>query len=197
MILKVYNEDQDEDEIDSHHDNDSDEVPELITSREDFKSMVNEFLNDFEIVGRKMKPKLEGENGPEKLNVLRRAMGQDERVRISNDGNEEDDDLFSSDEEDKKDRWDCETILCGSFFQFYYFKHNGHILATYTNLENHPRLIRVLDPKPVPKIALDRKTGLPSLVDFVQDPQKNKNTVSITTSDDSEDSDNDGIPSSP
>ena len=118
MILKVYNEDQDEDEINSHHDNDSDEAPELITSREDFNSMVNEFLNDFEIVGRKMKPKLEGESGPDKLDVLRRAMGQDERVRISNDDNEEDnnDDLFSSDEEDKKDRWDCETILCGYFF---------------------------------------------------------------------------------
>ena len=86
--------------------------------------MVNEFLNDFEIVGRKMKPKLEGDNGPEKLDILRRAMGQDERVRISNDGSEEDDndDLFSSEGEDKKDRWDCETILCGYFFQCLYLK---------------------------------------------------------------------------
>ena len=125
MILKVYNEDEDEDDFNSHHDNDSDEAPELlITSREDFNSMVNEFLNDFEIVARKMKPKLEGESGPEKLDVLRRAMGQDERVRISNDGDEEDDndDLFLSDEEDKKDRWDCETILCEFFHQSYYLK---------------------------------------------------------------------------
>ncbi|KAF8807956.1 LTV-domain-containing protein [Phlegmacium glaucopus] len=178
IILKVYNDDQDEEKITSHHDNDSDEAPELITSREDFDSMVNEFLNDFEIVGRKMKPKLEGESGLEKLDVLRRAMGQDERVRISNDGDEEvddNDDLSSSDEEDKKDRWDCETIL-----------------STYTNLENHPRLIRVLDAKQVPKIALDRKTGLPSLVDTVQGPQKIKNTVTfINTSDESEDPDND------
>ena len=62
--------------------------------------------NDFEIVGRKMKPKFEGESGPEKLDVLRRAMGQDERVRISNNDTEEDDndDLLSSDE-------DCETIF--------------------------------------------------------------------------------------
>ena len=199
MILKVYNEDQDEDEINSRHDNDSDEAPELITSREDFNSMVNEFLNDFEIVGRKMKPKLEGESGPEKLDVLRRAMGQDERVRISNDGNEEDDndDLFSSDEEDKKDRWDCETILCGCFFFIVIIQnHNGHISATYTNLENHPRLIRVRDPKPVPKITLDRKTGLPSLVDNVQNPQKIKKTVAINASDESEDSDNGGMFSS-
>ena len=50
-------------------------------------------------------------------------VAQDERVRISNDANEEDDndDLFSSDEEDKKDRWDCETILCGSFFSVLLF----------------------------------------------------------------------------
>jgi len=175
MISTVYNDDEDEES--SHHDNDSDEAPELITSREDFDSMLNEFLNEFEIVGRKMKPKLEGESGPEKLDALRRAMGQDERVRISNDGDDEedDDDLFSSNEEDKKERWDCETIL-----------------TTYTNLENHPRLIRARDPKPVLKIALDRKTGLPSLVDTVQDPEKIKNTVTlINSSDSSEDSDND------
>lgn len=33
--------------------------------------------------------------------------------------------------------------------------------ATYSNLENHPRLIRVRDAKSVPKIKLDPKTGLP------------------------------------
>lgn len=68
--------------------------------------------------------------------------------------------------------------------------------ATYTNLENHPRLIRVLDPRPVPKIALDRRTGLPSIVDTVRDSQKIKNTVPINTSDESEESDNDGMLSS-
>jgi protein LTV1 len=47
----------------------------------------------------------------------------------------------------------------------------------------------------VPKITLDRKTGLPSLV---QDPQKITNTVTINISDESEDSDNDGmLPSLP
>ena len=131
--LKVYNEDQDEDKVNSHHDNDSDEAPELITSREDFNSMVNEFLNDFKIIGRKMKPKLEGESAPEKLDVLQRAMGQDERVWISNDDNEEDndDDLFSFDEEDKKDRWDCETILCGYFSSVSLFK---IVIATFQQL---------------------------------------------------------------
>jgi protein LTV1 len=40
--------------------------------------------------------------------------------------------------------------------------------ATYSNLENHPRLIRARDPdakkKPIPKIHLDPRTGLPSVV---------------------------------
>ena len=37
--------------------------------------------------------------------------------------------------------------------------------ATYSNLENHPRLIRARNDKPVPKIRLDPKTGLPSVIE--------------------------------
>lgn len=114
MISKEYNEDAAENEVDSDDlDDCDDQAPELITSRADFDSMVNTFLNNFEILGRKMKPRLEGESGVEKLDILRRAMGQDERVRVTN-GDEEDEvddaELFP-DEGDKKDRWDCETIL--------------------------------------------------------------------------------------
>ncbi|CAA7264749.1 unnamed protein product [Cyclocybe aegerita] len=171
MILKQYNEDE---EGETSEDGHSDDAPELITSREDFDSMVNDFLNDFEIVGRKMKPKMEGETGVEKLDILRRAMGQDDRVRIANgdEGDIEEDDPFVSDDEVKKDRWDCETIL-----------------TTYTNLENHPRLIRAREPKPAPKIVLDRKTGLPSLSDPLQ-PKPSTNQVSFApTSEDADGSD--------
>jgi len=45
----------------------------------------------------------------------------------------------------KRERWDCETVL-----------------STYTNLENHPRMIRARDEKHIPKIKLDPRTGLPS-----------------------------------
>lgn len=41
---------------------------------------------------------------------------------------------------------------------------NG-LIATYSNLENHPRMIRARDPKPVPKIHLDPKTGFPVVLD--------------------------------
>ncbi|KDR85637.1 hypothetical protein GALMADRAFT_51874 [Galerina marginata CBS 339.88] len=162
MILKEYDEDADATSIDE---GDSDEAPELITSRDDFDSMISTFLNDFEILGRKMKPRLEGESGVEKLDILRRAMGQDERVRVvggDEDEENQEDNLFSEDD-NKKDRWDCETIL-----------------TTYTNLENHPRLIRARDQKPVPKIVLDHKTGLPSVVK-TPDQVKGSNRVSFAS----------------
>ena len=121
MVLKQYNEDDGNECMSSDDGGDSDEAPELITSREDFDSMVNTFLNEFEILGRKMKPKLEGESGVEKLDILRRAMGQDERVRIANGDDEENEetDLLTTEEEDKKDRWDCETILSSCTLCFY------------------------------------------------------------------------------
>ena len=43
-----------------------------------------------------------------------------------------------------------------------------HFAATYSNLENHPRLIRVRGTRAVPKIRLDPKTGLPT----TEDPRK-------------------------
>ncbi|KAK0246183.1 Low temperature viability protein-domain-containing protein [Armillaria nabsnona] len=151
VMLKEYNEDDDDDEHASMpDDSDSDDAPKLITARDDFSSMMDEFLNDYEILGRKMKPKLEGDSGAEKLETLRRAMGQDQRVKesYSDDDDTPEEDLFLELEEDKKDRWDCETIL-----------------TTYTNLENHPRLIRARDTRRTPKITLDPKTGLPSIVE--------------------------------
>ncbi|KAF8831918.1 Low temperature viability protein-domain-containing protein [Lentinula edodes] len=159
VMLKQYN-DEEEDEDDEASflsDEDNDEAPQLITSREDFGSMMDEFLNDYEILGRKMKPKLDGDTGAEKLDTLRRAMGQDERIRGSladaEDRDNDDDNEFLRIDEEKKDRWDCETIL-----------------TTYSNLENHPRLIRVRHSKPVPKICLDPKTGLPSVIDATSKP---------------------------
>lgn len=129
----------------------SDEAPELVTSREDFEAMMDDFMDNYELLGRKLKPVLPGDSGPEKLNTLRQAMGQDERVRIrsaDDDDDELDDDrLFAGyNAAEKEDTWDCETVL-----------------TTYSNLENHPRVIRARALKPVPKITLDPKTGLPTV----------------------------------
>ncbi|KAG6911350.1 hypothetical protein DXG01_001021 [Tephrocybe rancida] len=158
IIIKQYADD-DDDTPSSDEENDPDEAPELITSRDDFESMMNEFLNDYEILGRKMKQKLDGDTGAEKLDTIRRALGQDERVRLDDQEDDDDDDdiLMPFDVDDKKDRWDCETIL-----------------STYSNLENHPRLIRARDPRPVAKITLDPKTGFPTVVDHQPKSQVKK-----------------------
>lgn len=37
------------------------------------------------------------------------------------------------------------------------------VSATYSNFENHPRLISARQAKSVPRIQLDRKTGLPTV----------------------------------
>jgi len=115
MVLKEYKEDDDEKTSpSSDEDSESDEAPDLITSREDFESMMDEFLNDYEILGRKMKARLAGDTGVDKLDTMRRALGRDERILIT----ASDDDsnlLMPLDVDDKKERWDCETILCVSF----------------------------------------------------------------------------------
>ncbi|KAJ8489881.1 hypothetical protein ONZ45_g13406 [Pleurotus djamor] len=151
MVLKEYNENEESEDDTPDSASDTSSAPDLITSRTDFDSMMNDFLDNYEVLGRKVKPKLDGESGAEKLETLRRALGQDERVRINTYEDDDDDDeaimaAFAGPDADKEDRWDCETIL-----------------TTYSNLENHPRLIRARTSKPVPKILLDPRTGLPSV----------------------------------
>ncbi|KAL7285608.1 hypothetical protein ACG7TL_000712 [Trametes sanguinea] len=168
--IQLEYEDSDEEEEPSL--DDLDEAPDLIASREDFESMMDEFLEKYEVISGKMRPVLPG-TATEKLETIRKALGE---AKIRDDAGEsdaEDDDiLMPLDIDDKKDRWDCETIL-----------------TTYSNLENHPRLIRARNNKPVPKIRLDPKTGMPS-VEGGQ-PSKTKTTKrpdSSATDEDEEDS---------
>ncbi|KAH9004162.1 Low temperature viability protein-domain-containing protein [Lactarius hatsudake] len=124
----------------------SDSTPELVTSREDFEALMDDFLRNYEVSGGKMKPSLQG-SGPEKLQSLRLAMGRDERVLLDSPDQQErvDGDIDSMIEErGKRGRWDVETVL-----------------TTYTNLENHPRLIKACEAQKGPRIRLDPKTGFP------------------------------------
>ena len=159
----------------------SDEAPELLEARDDFAAMMNEFLEEYEILGGKMKPRLEGGTNIEKLDTVRRALGP---VTIRDYDEKDDGDIpIPVDIDNVKDTWDCETILsgffclgippCGSFV---------HFAATYSNLENHPRLIRVRDAKAVPKIRLDPKTGLPTAMDPA--PRKKLENLSEEDGDD-------------
>jgi len=143
QIEKEYIEDEGSEDATS---NDSDSAPGLITSRDDFDSLMDDFLHNYDVSGGKMKPSLPG-SGPEKLQSLRLAMGRDERLSVEDDDKEEheDDDIYAvTEEKGKRERWDVETVL-----------------TTYTNLENHPRLIKAREERKVPKILLDPKSGFP------------------------------------
>ncbi|PCH34127.1 Low temperature viability protein [Wolfiporia cocos MD-104 SS10] len=158
-IQKEYESDEDEAET---SDND-DEAPELITSREDFDAIMNDFLDNYEIVGGKMRRVLAGETATEKLDTIRKSLGA---VHLREDDDDEKDLMFMPlDVDEKQERWDCETIL-----------------TTYSNLENHPRLIRARQEKPIPKIRLDPKTGMP-IVDGNAPASRRNNLPSDTESD--------------
>ena len=157
---------------------DSDEAPELLESRHDFAAMMNEFMEGYEILGGKMKPRLEGDTNIAKLDTIRRGLGP---VTIRDYDEKDDEDIpIPADIDDVKDTWDCETIL--SRFTCLKVPHWGsfvHFSATYSNLENHPRLIRVRDTKAVRKITLDPKTGLPTTTD----PASRKKLESLSEED--------------
>ncbi|KAG0139411.1 hypothetical protein CROQUDRAFT_460504 [Cronartium quercuum f. sp. fusiforme G11] len=141
--------------------------------REDFDRIMDDFLEKFEILGGKMKPVLEGKTPLEKLATMRKELlisetSDDierqlmkERILLRLD-EEEKRELnrpksmteaveFDS-AEDRRDKWDCESIL-----------------STYSNVENHPRVIRICDtigigkrPNKVDtKVEIDRLTGFP------------------------------------
>lgn len=141
QIQREYESDEDDEDEGS----DGDSAPELITSRADFNDMMNEFLENYEIVGGKMRPVLAGDTPTEKLDTIRKALGE-AKIRDEEDSASDEDILMPIDVDEEKERWDCETIL-----------------STYSNLENHPRLIRARQAKHVPKIQLDPKTGFPTI----------------------------------
>lgn len=144
---------------------------ENLEDRADFDDILDDFLDKYEIVGRKMKPKLEGDTSGEKLDTLRQSLGA---IRLSN---EEDEDKPKSRKEDvdrvdiwerpvkQRETWDCQTVL-----------------STYSNLENHPAMISDRGPKK--KIVINPKTGMPSLVE--KEPKKPRHQPIQEEQDDNE-----------
>jgi protein LTV1 len=61
------------------------------------------------------------------------------------------------------------------------------ISATYSNLENHPRLLRLTQPRGTKKISLDSKSGLP----IVKEMDVQKEPV-VSDSDETDDEDGPG-----
>ncbi len=108
-------------------------------SREDFENIMDDFLDNYEVVGNRMVPTLGGETGADKLEIMRKAL-----VGLDVEGNAEAssskvggtdaeaeyirkrylrDELYQDEEEDEdaepswpappkpRDKWDAETIL--------------------------------------------------------------------------------------
>jgi protein LTV1 len=122
---------------------------------------MDDFLHNYEVSGGKMKLSLPG-SGPEKLQSLRTALGRGENMTVEDSDQEgKDDDIYAMIEgNEKPERWDVETVLSES-----HHRQGDQSLivsqATYTNLENHPRLIKAREKQRVSKIRLDPKTGFP------------------------------------
>ncbi|KAI8347480.1 hypothetical protein B0O80DRAFT_502601 [Mortierella sp. GBAus27b] len=125
--------------------------------RKDFDSILDDFLEKYEIVGSKMVPRLEGATSENKLSTIRNALLVDDdedgrSVATTTGGTRRpkknlDEDVvteetdFRSRAERMRDNWDVQTIL-----------------STYSNLENRPGMIREQHQR---RIQIDPKTGMP------------------------------------
>jgi len=176
--------------------------------RADFEAIMDEFLDKFEVIGGKMKPVMAGKTPVGKLETLRSELlgpgeqdSREERLAVKEQilkklqAEQEAHqarpfshtlkDRFTTlnDEKDHQNKWDCQTIL-----------------TTYSNLENHPRVIRIRDAigaaerKTVPapntegKIGIDRATGFPIVDGKIV---KGKQNPSMAQDDDDEGSNSD------
>ncbi|MBW0494434.1 hypothetical protein O181_034149 [Austropuccinia psidii MF-1] len=198
-IAKEYESSSDDDDDDDASSCHSDLTATPAHIRQDFDDIMDDFLNRFEVLGGKMKPRLAGETPSEKLKTMRsellapqRAdelerqlikekilsrMKQDEKVQ-SKPGF----DTIQYQEDEPRDRWDCQTIL-----------------STYSNLENHPRIVSIRDTlgpsakptKPAPqKIEIDRLTGFPMVNGkIVKGNEANQDTIDEAENDTGSDSD--------
>lgn len=167
-----YASDKDDEDDEDEDSNSVTSAPELVNTRDDFEAVMDEFLAQ-EQVGKKLQQKI-GNTPMERLNTMRRALvdDADENEALARREallNRLDDDgapiPMPVDLDERKERWDCETILSTYSMPLRDQVNLIAILATYSNLENHPRLLRLTQPRAAKKIRLDPRTGLPSVVE--------------------------------
>ncbi|RIB18806.1 Low temperature viability protein [Gigaspora rosea] len=152
-IEKEYMEDDDDDDSDVESTSSS-------QVRQDFSQILDEFLCKYEISGRKIVPKL-GDTEQDQLEIIRQELGQvclDEKGSKMVTKTDKEYVEIESEPLTKRQAWDCQSIL-----------------STYSNLENHPTLIRE---KPREKLSTEKQIGL-STVECTQeynsdDSQKNE-----------------------
>lgn len=182
-IEEEYADDDDESEYDSN--------AEDLEERADFDAILDEFLEKYEIVGKKMQPKLEGETSAAKLDSMRQGLikpnvVEEEKKDMERSTRQK---LTQSALEPKLERpvqrqretWDVQSVI-----------------STYSNLENHPSLIN--DRGPSKRIRIDPKTGMPVLVEVERKQKKEQQQLEGDAEeedeeeDDEEEDDEDGEP---
>lgn len=75
---------------------------------------MDDFLDNYEVLGGKMRHVLPGETATGKLAVFRQSLNDDDYSiarHVEDDEDLSEDDAQDLVEEKKQDRWDCETIL--------------------------------------------------------------------------------------
>lgn len=87
--------------------------------RQDFSQILDEFLDKYEIDGRKIVQKLEGDNVQDQLETIRQGLG---KIIVNDDNSSQNEtikgersrDIFvhvESEEKDEGQNWDCQSIL--------------------------------------------------------------------------------------
>ncbi|KAI8095765.1 Low temperature viability protein-domain-containing protein [Thamnidium elegans] len=151
-IEEEYADDDDESEYESGEEKEE---------RADFDAILDEFLEKYEIVGRKMQPKMEGETSAAKLDSMRQGLLKthiheeeihEPRQKLTQAALQP---KLERPEMKKRETWDCQSIV-----------------STYSNLENHPALIN--DKGPSKRIRIDPKTGMPILVEVERKKRASK-----------------------
>ncbi|KAK4518256.1 uncharacterized protein ATC70_001608 [Mucor velutinosus] len=171
-IEEEYADDDDESEYDSN--------AEDLEERADFDAILDEFLEKYEIVGKKMQPKLEGETSAAKLDSMRQGLikpsvVEEEKKEMERTTRQK---LTQSALEPKLERpvqrqretWDVQSVI-----------------STYSNLENHPSLIN--DKGPSKRIRIDPKTGMPVLVEVERKQKKKQQQVESDAEEEGEEED--------
>ncbi|CAG8472264.1 2048_t:CDS:2 [Paraglomus occultum] len=138
----------------------------------------DDFLEKYEVLGNKMAPRLAGTSAIRALDTIRRELGEvviEDEVdgkRTKRKKKEEYVEIdLTSEGKNKREAWDCQSIL-----------------STYSNLENHPTLIRE---ERYRKIKIHPKSGMPiiekmeNVSAISKEEAKNGYTDSLSDSEDS------------
>ncbi|KAG5455785.1 MAG: Low temperature viability protein-domain-containing protein [Olpidium bornovanus] len=171
---------------DSEDDEDKENFESAGADPENLDDILDEFLDKFDVVGRKMVAKPEGASAAENVDAVRRQLGG---ARLDEHGENDDSDSeearLARDEEimamlskPKRPDWDCQSVLCecaaslshpvpSDRIDGFLHAHLGETpcshtplpwpAATYSNLENHPAMIR---DRNAPRIRIGRN-GMP------------------------------------